>query len=829
MKQRLIQLFACALLLSPALFAQGFPLQSIEAALEDELYELAEQQIWRSLSVPQTAGKDAHLTLLLVRSLIGQTRFNDAVILAGESTHLLGQDAFAYWRARAFFEAKNFEALFQTLKTDKKLLRAGVYAPAALRLLGRAEQITGNPKAAEAAFARCWKTFPNAENADQNLLDLAEIQLERGRQKAATRTRQELLKHFPASALADSVRLLLARELIADGGKKEVQEAAGLLKQLGRSEATRARLRIAAWMELAALEQRAGRAAAAADALLSAETLTDEATLRVRQKTARANLLVDEGKSEEALTLFDEAIQIAPDDQLAADTLLQKAEALLKSEQYEAAEQAFQAYLNVTEDPSGEARALYGKGWSLWEQSRPEEAAAAFERTATKSNNPEISATAWVKAGDARFAAKQFERAFKNYQAVSKKHADSPLAARATYQSGAARRASGDAGGAHLQFLAVETNFPDSEFAPRAALQRAELLKNEKGGEPALQEYQRIATQYTNGVVQATALHQQGLIRFELDQFSKALENFQAVSTGYPASPEAPQAAYMQGFCRYLQGDIDTALQICQTFVENYPDSLWTPNVLFWLSEHAYNRGDYPQAHTSFLDIATRFPENELADEALFWAANSLLRQDSFLDAFLLYSRLAKEHPQSALLLKTRFAQGEVLSELGEFPRAILAYEEVIKSSPDDPLTDRARGRLGDCLFILGTTDADRYPEAIRAYQALYNRPATPFGLKLQALYKMARCEEKMQLADSAFTHYTETVYAAINHPETLPPGAVLWFTRAALDAAASLERQTRWKEAVHIYERILEANVPARDEASRRIEKIKQEHAEEF
>ncbi len=819
MKHRFFRLSILLLLLAPALSAQEFSRHSIEAALEDELYPLAEEQTWIALSIHRSEEEKTDFTLLLIRSLIGQERFEDAVILADESAHLPQQDAFAYWKARALFEAGDFEAVFQPLE---KISKKSEYAPASLRLAGRAANATGDPKRTEKSFALFENRFPDHEEAAQNLFDLADVQLAHGREKAAAKTMHELLKRFPDTVLASSVRLLLARELIADDGKKEQAEAAELLEQLGTDETAHARLRIAAWVELAALEQRAGRSAVAADALLNAETLTDQAALRARQKTARANLLIDEGKTQEALSLFDEAMHVSPDDLLAADILLQKAEALLETAQFHAAEKAFQAYLNVTMNPDGEVRALFGKGWSLWEQQRHEEAAIAFENSAAKDSDLDRRATAWVKAGDARLAAGQAGMATENYRQILEKHSGHPLAARAVYQHGVALLAAGKTESARLSFERAEAEFPKSDFAPRAALQLAELFKREKNWEPALEEYRRIAKQYTNATTQAAALHQQGLILFGFDRFDEALENFQTVSETYPELPEAPQATYMRGFCRYLQGDIEAALEICRTFISTYPDSPWTPEVLFWLGEHAYNRGNYSEAHATFLDIAARFPQNELVDDALFWAGNARLQQDSFLEAFTLYSRLAKEAPESALLLETRFAQGEALSELGEFSRAILAYEEVIKIAPDDPLADRARGRLGDCFFTLGTTEAARYQEAIEAYQALYKRPDTSFALKLQALYKIARCEDKMGLPDKAFAHYMETVYTATNHDGALAPDAVLWFTRAALEAATLQEQKNRWKEAVHIYERIIQAGVPAQDEASKRIEKIK-------
>jgi len=815
--------------MAPSLPVRGFSTHLIEAALEDELYPLAETQIWDALSIRRTAEETADLTLLLLRALIGQKQFDTAIILADESAHLLQQDAFAYWRARASFEAHDFEATSQALKRDEKLLKSGTYAPAALRMKGHAEQKTGHLNSAEKTLERCRKNFPNHEDAAQNLLDLARIQLELDRKNEAARTLHELLERFSNDVLSDSVRLLLARELIADGGKRNVKEAAILLQRLAENKAAHPRLRIAAWVELSALEQRADHAGIAANALLEAETLTDEAALRARQKTARAYLLIDQGQNEEALILFDEAMQTAPDETLAATILLQKAEALLEMEQVSSAEKTFQAYLDVTTDPDGEARAWFGKGWTLWEQEQTEEAAMAFENSAAPCTDPDRCAIAWVKAGDARLAAGQAGMAANNYRRVLEEHATHPLAARSSYQYGIALLATGQTEEARLSFANTEFTFPQSDFAPRAALQYAAGFQREKKWELALQEYQRTVEQYTHASTQVTALHQQGLILFGLDQWAEALEKFRAVRETDSESPEAPQAFYMQGICRYRQGDVEAALDICRLFIEKYPGSLWTTEVLFWLGEHAYNQGDYPQAQTTFLDIVESFPQHELADDALLWAGNSLLKQDHFLEAFALYSRLAKNHPNSVLLLQTRFAQGEVLTELGEFSRAILAYEEVIKMEPDHPLADRARGRLGDCLFTLGTSEMTRYQEALNVYQALYKRSTTPFAFKLQALYKIARSEDKMGQTDRAFAHDMETVYEAGSHSEPLSPGAVLWFTRAAFEAAAYQERQTLWKEAVHIYKRIIQAGVPARDEASNRIKKIKQEHAEAF
>ena len=821
------RLSALLLLLAPALFAQEpFSTRPIESALEDGLYALAEQQIWEALSTERTPEEESALTVLLVRALAGQKKFDDAVILTDESAALPQQDAFTYWRARSLFEAGSFTAAVQKLAA---LPKDSVYAPAALRLKGRAEQAAGDLRAAQKTFETFRQEFASDSDAAQNLLDLAGIYLERGRKTDSARILHELLNRFPDTVLADAARLELARQLISNGGRNELSEASALLKTLGSSGAAHARLRSAAWMELSVLEQRAGRSAEAAEALAEAEKLTGEAALRVRQKAARAGLLADEKKNKEAFTLFDEAVKESPDTATAAGILIQKGEALLKAQQFAAAEKAFQSGLDITIDPALQARAQTGKGWSLWEQKRYEESAVSFENAAAKCSAPDSCVTALIKAGDARLSAAQHEKARENYRRVIDKYPDHPLAAQAMYQCGVTSLLAGQSAAAHGFFEKTEKDFPQSGFAPQAAFQQAEMLKTAQKWEAALEQYRRTASRYPDASVQASAAHQQGLILYRLRQWDAALEQFTSVSTAWPDSPEAPQALYMRGFCRYEQGDVDGALLLCRSFIEKYPDSVWTPEVLFWLGEYYYNLGDYSRAQTSLLDIAARFAKHELADDALYWAGSALLKQDKFLEAFTVFSRLAKEAPQSPLILKTRFAQGETLTELGEFPRAILAYEEVIKTAPDADLADRARGRLADCLFTLGTSEPGRYQEALEAYQALYKRPSAPFALRLQALYKTARCEAKLGLKEKAFAHYMEVVYSGTAQTEPLPPEAVPWFTRAAFDAAAWLEQQQQWKEAASIYRRMIQAGVPAKTEAQKRIDKLEREHASAF
>jgi TolA-binding protein len=244
--------------------------------------------------------------------------------------------------------------------------------------------------------------------------------------------------------------------------------------------------------------------------------------------------------------------------------------------------------------------------------------------------------------------------------------------------------------------------------------------------------------------------------------------------------------------------------------------------VVFWLAEQYYNQGAYEQAEPLFLRIADEFKNHRLAPRALYWAGRAAAARANYVTAIERYSTLAREFPDSEMLPHTRFSQGDALSELGEFARAILAFEEVIKNYPESHLISNAWGRKGDCQFSLAVGDPERYAEAMHSYQAILDRPSVPAALKLQAEYKLGRCLEKTDVPDQAFNRYMNVVYTFINEGVEHAPHSVMWFTRAAFGAAALKEKERAWPEAVQVYERVIEAAVPAAEEAGKRILKIK-------
>lgn len=801
----------------PKPLSSRFP--NIKASLDDGFFVLAEQQAYGALLQELKPEEEAEANLLLAHALWGQKRYSE---LLQNLTDQNGAPGFVYWQMRAHFELKQYEQALLVLERGGEAFMASRYAPAAVRLQGYMLTELGRLDEAEQAFKHFAASFPNHRWNIENQFDLAEVYGLQGRVADAAKV-LETLGRGGDIKVAERARLKLGHLLYTQGTAEELERARGLLGGLATNESVNLMYRIDAFVDLAALEQQEGNLGASEAAMRSGIALSPDARQRVPLKLALARRLLSQGKTAASLKLLEECRTEAPTQQIAAELQLEKSKALYQAGRYAEADEGYQVYLDVAADEAGLAEAYFGKGLTLWQLERYAEAAGVFDKAYKALTDQERKADALFKAGDAYFRAEKLEEAEKRYRSFVTDFSAHENMPNALYQLGLALMKIGRREEALTTFSVLETNHAGSPFAEKAALRTADVMRANRQWDLALDKYEQIVGTYTNTDVQATSRFMQGLVLNEyLRRYAEAQAAFETVIADYPDSEFVQQAEFMRGFSLAWQGQYEEAIETCRSFIEKYPDSEWTPKVIFWLGEQYYNQGKYDEARPLFLRIAEDFKDHELAPRALYWAGRAASGQSNYVEAFEQYSEVAKSYPESDIMPEVRFAQGDVLTELGQFAKAILAFEEIIKNYPDSYLVNAAWGRKGDCQFSLATDSPARYGEAMNSYQAILDRPSAPVGLKMHVENKIAVCLEKTNVSDKAFSRYMNVVYTFINENVERSPYTVTWFTRSAFSAAAIKEKQRAWKEAVQVYERVIEANVPAQDEAHNRIEKIK-------
>ncbi len=783
-------------------------------AMEDELYPVAERQFRSALDMAFSEGVRTASAVWLARSLIAQGRAAEAMQLLNTLTNATDAAAadVSYWRSRAAYESGDTNQSLSILDAD-----GPVKGEDRMALRARALARAGRIPEALAAFADFERQNPASPLRPSLMLEWADAQVHQGDPRNAALVLERLLQQYPQDAAAPAARLLLGQALIAD---RRWPEAEAQLRAFARDSAFSTSDRAQALLTLAGGYERVPDLAAANAALDQAAELARGTRWTIKVNLSRARLRILAGNVEEGRKLIREVVATDRADPAVADTQLFLADRLLDDEKWAPASEEYQYHLDTFENPSGVARARMGRGWALLALNRPAEAASEFERAAPLFADPVARATARVKAADAHFAAQAFESARAIYLERAA-DAATPDAPAASFQAAECLRSLKRRAAARGEYLALMERWPEHPLAGRAALRIASLYEGDQQWADAIGVYSNALVRFPDPDIRARAMLGRGVIRYRLGEFAAARGDFDEIIRLDATGPAVEQAFYLRGWSAFLLGREDEALEICQQFIERYPQSQFAPDVQFWLAERAYNRGDFVPAESGFVQLPRQFPASRLAPEGWYWAGRAAMGSREYGRALEYFASLFKEFPGHARTVDARFSQADALYEQGKFAEAILALDEVIRAAPDSYLADLAWGRKGDCHFTLATHDPARFKEALQAYKTLRDQPRAKQDLRLQAEYKMGRCEEKMGNADAALDHFTRVMSEHVTAREQGGAGAPMWFARAGFAAAEEYERRAQWPQAMRLYQRVVEDGGTATAEAEARIQRI--------
>jgi endonuclease I len=132
-----------------------------------------------------------------------------------------------------------------------------------------------------------------------------------------------------------------------------------------------------------------------------------------------------------------------------------------------------------------------------------------------------------------------------------------------------------------------------------------------------------------------------------------------------------------------------------------------------------------------------------------------------------------------------------------------------------------------DALFAMGADDGGRYQEALAAYRALAADAGLSPSVKLAVEFKIGRTLEKMRRTEDAMDQYYSNVvlayYNGSHRGEWFDDSARAFFARAAFALADHHEAKGVDRQERRVLRSVARSDVPAADEARKRIERIEE------
>ena len=800
-------------------------LRKASAAVEDGFYREADKSLEKYLKRSRSADTRAQGKIVQAQSYVGQKRYADAVKLINGGQERV-KDAslkvgLLYWKARALYELDLVKEAADGLSDLPAKSTSPWFVPAHF-LHVRVERALGNRDKAIEAMTQFDKTYSEHAEAPVNLLELSLLLLESNKAKDAVEHLRSLITRFSDSVSAVEGKLWLARELHETD---QADEAIALLQALSSNEDAPTATRLEALRSLASFYEKSGELKEALVVLNQALAFKPPAEEAALLKSMQALIQVGLGQEVEAIAAMHEAVQVMTNQVAASRLQLRLSDQLLKRKSYALAYDEYQRFLEVFTDGEGRGLAALGKAWSLFGLKRYAEAAEYFEQAAAGVKDVEVLKESMIKLADAWFASEHYEDATKAYERFLEKFPASSWSVNARFQLAESLARMGRTDEAVAQLRGLEERAEKKAQARLAALRVAELRQREGRLDLAVAAYDWILNRYDDDESLAQATLGRATVRYNQGLFYESLKDLEEIGGRFPKTPYAEQAMAMSVWCQYLAGRDQEALELASDFIEAYPKSAIAPQIQFWKAEYRYNRDEFSKAEELFTSLSRTYPTHDLADDALFWAGRSAFERKEYRDAIALDKELIERFPKSSKRAEARFAQGDALSKLGEFSGAILAFEEIIKQFPNHYLVGDARGRIGDCHFTLGAQDPARYRESLDAYRMILSGGRASLEMTQQSLYKIGRCHEKLDDGDQALDHYLEAVYGYLESVRSGKVVSSVWFSRAAFAGADLLEEAGRLKEAANLYKRVVSAQVPATEDAQRRLQKLRLEH----
>ena len=470
-------------------------------------------------------------------------------------------------------------------------------------------------------------------------------------------------------------------------------------------------------------------------------------------------LLRDRQTVEEGKSLIRSIVKDAPDVRGSREAFLAIADPEIAAENWTAAADVYHEAIETWPDVAKMASVQEGRGWVLDRLGRKDEALEAFRLAGSLAKDDEGRASALVREGDVLQEMGRSDEAMVCYHSAIEK-------------------------------------FPDTQVSR------------------ALKSVVRIREQESAGRDLYRAL-----------KFEEARTAFVEVGKADPRRRE--RMRYFSALCLYGQGRDDEAEAEIRSLAEGSSDETVRKEAVLWLAKFLYNRREWKESGRLFAESARLQGDSERSAEAMLWASRTAFADGKYSVAIKLSTDITERYPSAKVKCGALMVQGESLIELARFDEAVLVFDRIVVSEDVAPeVRVRAKMLRADALYAMGADNSARYVAALEAYRDILFSGNMSASERLLVSYRIARSLDKLKRTEEAMDQYYAQVVLAYREARLagghFTDEARAAFSKAAFRLADEYEGRGQERPALGVLELVAESDVPAADEAARRIEKMK-------
>jgi len=461
----------------------------------------------------------------------------------------------------------------------------------------------------------------------------------------------------------------------------------------------------------------------------------------------------------EAIKVFKEVTNEAPNTHLATLAIFSAGQALFENQDYSGARIKLEYFVNHFPKSPLFDYAQYFLAASLYHLG---EYAAALERLIPLTKNP-----------------------------------DNLLAAHAGYFVGLCKSALNRPQEAVNFFQRVRANFPNAAIASYANLQLIWSQLSSGDYRAALLSSSQLANMFKTGELSSVGDYISGHLLYKTNHLPEAAEHFLNVLKTYPKSSLREPACASYLMIQNQLGNYRITASFGSKYLKDYPedDSPWRKRIYYFLAEANYYLGRYSNADEFYRKVGGEEEITELTPYARLGLGYCLIHQGRYPEAINALKPLSGGLPNdSSFTIAAKLGLGYAYFNNGEYLKALDQFESCYDRFPyDDRVIERGLFYSGLCYYY-----KEYYAQAIEKWERLINtRPKAK--LSAEAGFRTGDTYFKALKYDRAIAIFRWVV--------EFHPGSE-WAPASQLAIAQAFYNQKRYDDAIREYQKFLDLYV---------------------
>lgn len=484
--------------------------------------------------------------------------------------------------------------------------------------------------------------------------------------------------------------------------------------------------------------------------------------LYIEALNSLAEIREEQGESEKAKVLYEEALKSAGTPQMEVPILAARGALNYRLEKYEdSAKDYTEAYEKEKENPEQKVEYMYLAAQSWYRGGLLDKARVTLNEIDKKYPSSSWRADAYYLRGEIEYAVAEYSKAIQQYQKVlrfykgSRREFDSGMGVGWSYFELKQYARASD----QFRVMLDEAKTPDEKVRARMAFASAEY--NLQRYDKSLEQYDIVIKQKESFPDEAEeALFQKSWIYYRSREYDKAAGLFAEYRNSYPQGKRVVEAQYFQAWAHYRAGETKIARSMIEILVESeVTNPGFHARALIDLARMQMAESDYPSATATLQKYLSLYPGGSDSEEVYYSLARAYIALSRLDEAWQTYETLSQKNKDSSYRLEVlrdiaaeyrrqknynkaeevynkmasisseagkfelQLSRAELFEESGEKDQAEKTYLSLLSSGDGSALPFKAQALLQLSELYFSSAQYEKIPELGRKYSSTLEDP----------------------------------------------------------------------------------------------------------